>query len=106
MCGSAAFPGKDDAARDVSRRNFLALIFCLMGGTAALPHILLRYYTPPSVMQARQSVFWSLFFIFLLYFTAPALAVLAKFDVYTLLVGTEFAKLPDWVASWTQVDAS
>ena len=74
--------GKDDAARDVSRaRNFLALVFCLMVGTAALPHILMRYYTTPSVKQARESVFWSLFFIFLLYFTAPALAVLAKFDV-------------------------
>ena len=101
-----AFPGKDDAARDVSRRNFLALVFCLMVGTAALPHILMRYYTTPSVRQARESVFWSLFFIFLLYFTAPALAVLAKFDVYTILVGSEFAKLPQWVASWQRVDPS
>ena len=101
-----AFPGKDDAARDVSRRNFLALVFCLMVGTAALPHILMRYYTTPSVRQARESVFWSLFFIFLLYFTAPALAVLAKFDVYTFLVGSEFAKLPQWVASWQKVDPS
>ncbi|MFO1284002.1 MAG: sodium:solute symporter family protein [Burkholderiales bacterium] len=101
-----AFPGKDDAARDISRRNFLALIFCLMVGTAALPHILMRYYTTPSVREARSSVFWSLFFIFLLYFTAPALAVLVKFDVYTLLVGSEFAKLPQWVASWQKVDPS
>jgi cation/acetate symporter len=101
-----AFPGKDEAARDTSRRNFLALVFCLMVGTAALPHILMRYYTTPSVREARESVFWSLFFIFLLYFTAPALAVLVKFDVYTLLVGTEFAKLPQWVASWQRVDPS
>ncbi len=99
-----AFPGKDDAARDVSRRNFLALVFCLMVGTAALPHILMRYYTTPSVRQARESVFWSLFFIFLLYFTAPALGVLAKFDVYSFVVGSEFAKLPQWVASWQKVD--
>jgi cation/acetate symporter len=101
-----AFPGKDDKARDVSRRNFLALIFCLMVGTAALPHILMRYYTTPSVKEARESVFWSLFFIFLLYFTAPALAVLVKYEVYTLVVGTEFAKLPQWVASWARVDPS
>ena len=101
-----AFPGKDDAARDTSRRNFLALIFCLMVGTAALPHILMRYYTTPSVMQARESVAWSLFFIFLLYFTAPALAVLAKYDVYSLLVGSQYANLPEWVAAWTKVDAS
>jgi cation/acetate symporter len=99
-----AFPGKDEAARDVSRRNFLALVFCLMVGTAALPHILMRYYTTPSVREARESVFWSLLFIFLLYFTAPALAVLVKYDIYTALVGSEFAKLPQWVASWQKVD--
>jgi cation/acetate symporter len=101
-----AFAGKDDAARDIARRNFLALVFCLMVGTAALPHILMRYYTTPSVREARESVTWSLFFIFLLYFTAPALAVLAKFDVYTLLVGTPFDKLPAWAASWSKVDPS
>ena len=101
-----AFPGKDEAARDTSRRNFLALVFCLMVGTAALPHILMRYYTTPSVKEARDSVFWSLFFIFLLYFTAPALAVLVKYDIYTLLVGTAFSKLPQWVAAWQQVDPS
>jgi cation/acetate symporter len=101
-----AFPGANEKAQDISRKNFLALIFCLMVGTAALPHILMRYYTTPSVKEARSSVTWSLFFIFLLYFTAPALAVLAKFDVYTLLVGTEFAKLPQWVSSWSKVDAA
>ncbi|MDO8597732.1 MAG: sodium:solute symporter family protein [Sulfuricaulis sp.] len=99
-----AFVGKDDAARNTARLNFLALVFCLMVGTAALPHILMRYYTTPSVKEARQSVGWSLFFIFLLYFTAPSLAVLVKFDVYTHLVGSSFADLPRWVASWAAVD--
>ena len=93
-------------AFDSSRRNFLALIFCLMVGTAALPHILMRYYTTPSVKQARESVTWSLFFIFLLYFTAPALAVLVKYEVFTVLVGTPFDKLPAWVSQWTTVDPS
>jgi cation/acetate symporter len=66
----------------------------------------MRYYTVPSVREARESVSWSLFFIFLLYFTAPALAVLAKFEVYTVLVGTPFASLPEWIARWSVVDAS
>jgi cation/acetate symporter len=101
-----AFPGKDDKARDASRRNFLALIFCLMVGTAALPHILMRYDPTPSVREARASVTWSLFFIFLLYFSAPALAVLVKYDIYTILVGTPFDKLPAWVAAWRNVDAA
>jgi cation/acetate symporter len=89
---------------NVSRRNFLALVFCLMVGTAALPHILMRYYTTPSVREARESVTWSLFFIFLLYFTAPALAVLVKYEVFNVLVGTPFDKLPAWIASWQRVD--
>ena len=99
-----AFPGKDDNARDIARRNFLALVFCLMVGTAALPHILMRYYTTPSVKDARASVTWSLFFIFLLYFTAPALAVLVKYVIYNDVVGTAFSSLPTWVQSWTKVD--
>jgi cation/acetate symporter len=89
---------------DTRRLNFLALVFSLMVGTAALPHILMRYYTTPSVSQARKSVFWSLFFIFLLYFTAPALAVLVKYVVYTQVVGSSFANLPAWVAGWAKVD--
>ncbi len=101
-----AFPGKTEHEQDVKRRNFLALIFCLMVGTAALPHILMRYYTTPSVREARNSVGWSLFFIFLLYFTAPALAVLVKFDVYSHLVGSNFADIPGWIARWASVDAT
>ena len=89
---------------DESRRNFLALVFCLMVGTAALPHILMRYYTTPSVKEARESVTWSLFFIFLLYFTAPALAVLVKYEVFNVLVGTPFDQLPAWIAHWSKVD--
>jgi len=73
-------------------------------GTAALPHILMRYYTTPSVKDARTSVTWSLFFIFLLYFTAPALAVLVKYVIYNDVVGTAFSSLPAWVQSWTKVD--
>ena len=91
---------------DESRRNFLALVFCLMVGTAALPHILMRYYTVPSVREARQSVTWSLFFIFLLYFTAPALAVMVKFEVFSVLIGTPFDQLPSWVSAWNKVDPS
>jgi len=103
----AGDPNGDEKAQKAfneSRRNFLALVFCLMVGTAALPHILMRYYTTPSVKDARASVTWSLFFIFLLYFTAPALAVLVKYQVLNVLVGTPFDQLPAWVGSWAKVD--
>ncbi len=98
------FPGKDKEASDIKRNNFLALALCLMMGTAALPHVLVRYYTTPSVSETRFSVFWTLFFIMLLYVTVPALAVLVKFDIYTALVGTPFSHLPEWVSYWGSVD--
>jgi len=83
--------------------NFFGLIFCLMVGTAALPHILMRYFTTPSVREARQSVAWSLFFIFLLYFTAPAYAAFAKLEVFTNVIGSPIASLPSWVGIWSDI---
>ncbi|MCW5236721.1 VC_2705 family sodium/solute symporter [Verminephrobacter eiseniae] len=109
---SQAYPGDPDGTpqeqRDyeLARRNFLALMFCLMVGTAGLPHLLTRYYTVPSVAAVRSSVGWSLFFIALLYLSAPALAVLVKFEVMQNLVGSSFATLPNWIAQWARVDGS
>jgi cation/acetate symporter len=89
---------------DGSQMNFLALVFCLMVGTAGLPHLLTRYYTTPSVAEARTSVAWSLFFIALLYLSAPALAVLVKFELMNSLVGSSFESLPSWIAQWARID--
>jgi cation/acetate symporter len=89
---------------EVSRLNFLALIACLMLGTAGLPHLLTRFYTTPSPAEARSSVAWSLFFIALLYISAPALAVLVKYEVMNNLVGMNLDNLPHWVAQWARVD--
>ncbi|MBX6366694.1 MAG: cation acetate symporter [Rhodospirillales bacterium] len=83
--------------------NFWALVLCLMIGTASLPHILMRYFTTPNVRQARESVGWSIFFIFLLYFTAPAYAAFAKLEVYTAVINQPIASLPAWVQNWSQV---
>ncbi len=81
--------------------NFFALIFCLMVGTASLPHILMRYFTTPTIREARSSVAWSLFFIFLLYFTAPAYAAFSKLEVYSLInKGTAIADLPAWMYTY------
>lgn len=88
------------------RANFLALMFCLMFGTAGMPHLLTRYYTVPSVSAARTSVAWTLFFIALLYLSAPALAVLIKLEVMNNLVGVRFDELPSWIAQWARVDGS
>lgn len=85
-----------------SRLNFLALMFCLMVGTAGLPHLLTRYYTTPTVAETRNSVAWSLVFIALLYVSAPALAVLVKYEVMAHLVGQRFDALPAWMAQWSR----
>ncbi len=83
--------------------NFFGLILCLMVGTASLPHILMRYFTTPSVREARISCGWSLFFIFLLYFTAPAYAAFAKLEVYQNVIGSQFTALPDWIRTYSNL---
>src|SRR5216117_4447215 len=87
----------------VEFNNFWALTLTLMIGTASLPHILMRYFTTPNVKDARTSVGWSIFFIFLLYFTAPAYAAFAKLEVYTNVIGQNINALPAWVQNWSQV---
>ena len=98
-----AYPGETAEAQWTEKINFMALVFCLTLGTAALPHVLIRYYTTPSVSQARKSVFWSLLFIMLLYLTAPAYAAFAKFEIYSHLINSEISQLPAWVAAWAKV---
>ena len=91
-------------AFDTSRLNFLALMFCLMVGTMGLPHLLTRFYTTPGVAETRSSVAWSLLFIAILYISAPALAILVKYEVLTNLVGQRFDALPAWMAQWAKLD--
>ncbi len=90
--------------------KFVTLVACMMLGTASLPHILMRYFTTPSVRAARVSVAYSLFFIFLLYFTAPALATFTKLQVLdpslpTSIIGKPIAEVMalDWVKKWEAV---
>ncbi|WP_203072959.1 sodium:solute symporter family protein [Falsiroseomonas ponticola] len=97
---TAPFIGANGAFSWSAFFNFFALVFCLMVGTAALPHILMRYFTTPSVREARQSVAWSLFFIFLLYFTAPAYAAFGKLEIYQTVIGQPIAALPEWIKNW------
>ena len=100
-------PGAEEASNkrfNSARVNFIALMLCLMMGTAAMPHVLTRYYTTPSVSQARRSVAWSLFFIMLLYMAAPALAVLVKFEVLQHVVGLPIEQLPAWISRWSRLD--
>ena len=99
-----------EAGTGMASWKFVTLVACMMAGTASLPHILMRYFTTPSVKAARQSVAWSLLFIFLLYFTAPALATFTKLQVLdpnlaTGIIGKAFADVQalDWIQKWSAV---
>ena len=90
--------------------KFISLAICMMVGTASLPHILMRYFTTPSVKAARKSVAWSLFFIALLYTSAPMLATLSKLQLMdptlaTGIIGKPIAEVMqiEWVNAWTNV---
>jgi cation/acetate symporter len=82
--------------------NFLALTLMLMLGTAGLPHIIMRFYTTPTVREARTSAGWALFFILLLYITAPAYAAFGRYEMLNL-VGKAFSEMPSWVEKWAKV---
>ena len=90
--------------------QMVTLAVAMMTGTASLPHILMRYFTTPSVRAARKSVGWSLFFIFLLYFTAPTLATLTKLQLLdptlpTAIIGKAVEEVQnlEWIRNWTEV---
>ncbi|MFL2878413.1 MAG: sodium:solute symporter family protein [Candidatus Pelagibacter sp.] len=91
--------------------KFISLAICMMAGTASLPHVMMRYFTTPSVKSARRSVGWSLFFIFLLYSSAPMLATLSKLSLMdpnlaTGIIGKSIADVQalDWYQNWNQAN--
>jgi len=101
--------------------QWTALCFTLMVGTAGLPHVLSRFYTVPNVRDARWSVVWGIFFIGLLYWSAPAYAVFARIwegggpvadpqqaaAVADLIVvkAAEWAGVPTWLTGVVAVGA-
>ncbi|MFT0752007.1 sodium:solute symporter family protein [Synechococcus sp. RC10A2] len=84
--------------------DVLAITGALMVGTAGLPHVIIRFYTTPDVRSARYSAFWALLFIGLLYTTAPALAMFARYNLISTLHDKpiEQVRQIDWVAKWEQ----
>ncbi len=105
---SIALPHSEVPAGGMAAWKFISLALCMMVGTASLPHILMRYFTTPSVRAARKSVAWSLFFIALLYTSAPMLATLSKLSLMdptlpTGIIGKEISAVMaiDWVSAWT-----
>jgi cation/acetate symporter len=80
--------------------DVFAITLCLMVGTAGLPHVIIRFYTVPSVRAARLSAFYALFFIAILYTTAPALGAFARYTLVNALNNTPYSSVPSWFSNW------
>ena len=77
----------------------------LMVGTAGLPHVIVRFFTVPKVRDARKSAAWALFFIAIIYTTAPAIAAFARVNMIetingTDMAGTAYTEAPSWIKNW------
>jgi cation/acetate symporter len=83
-----------------SRIDVFMITFALMVGTAGLPHIIIRFFTTPTIRGARSSAGWALFFIALLYTTAPAVASFARVNMIKTLHNKEYTNAPQWFKSW------
>ncbi len=93
---TAAFAGAWD------KTNVFLVALALMVGTAGLPHVIVRFYTVKNVRAARWSAFWALFFIALLYLTAPATAAFARYFMIGSLNEKSAEELPEWFSNWEQ----
>ncbi|WP_108743564.1 sodium:solute symporter family protein, partial [Salinivibrio sp. IB282] len=88
-----------------STLNMFAYTMSLMIGTAGLPHVIIRFFTVPKVRDARTSAGWALFFIAILYTSAPAVAAMARLnlmDTVNLPNGDNlvYDERPDWFKNW------
>jgi len=72
----------------------------LMFGTAGLPHVIIRFFTVPNVRDARRSAGFALFFIAILYTTAPAVAAFARTNLLTTVSNVEYTAVPEWFSKW------
>ncbi len=80
--------------------DVIAITLCLMVGTAGLPHVIIRFYTVPSVRAARLSAGYALLFIAILYTTAPAVASFARYNMINSLNDVSYAQAPSWFRNW------
>ncbi|HRQ94263.1 MAG TPA: cation acetate symporter [Candidatus Accumulibacter phosphatis] len=106
--------GKYTTTTAGSTLNMFVYTMSLMIGTAGLPHVIMRFFTVPTVAAARSSAGWALVFIALLYTTAPAVAAMARYnlnatvtpgiktnaDLYLPASNLVYEERPDWMKRW------
>ncbi len=97
-------PRYSEPFNDWTFGNYVALVICLMLGTASMPHILVRFYTVPSVRESRSSAGWALLFITVIYLTVPAYAAFSRWEILEHVVGRRVTNVPEWVVDWSSTD--
>ncbi len=83
-----------------SMLDVFCITFALMVGTAGLPHVIIRFYTVPSVRAARLSAGYALLFIAILYTTAPAVAAFARYNMIDTINDKPYSQAPSWFKNW------
>ena len=92
-----------------NKLNMVLFTLTLMIGTAGLPHVIIRFFTVPKVADARWTAGWTLVFISLLYFTAPAVGAMARLNLVDTIypqgvteAPLEYDQRPDWMTTWEE----
>ena len=83
-----------------STQDVFFITAALMFGTAGLPHVIIRFFTVPSVRDARRSAGYALIFIAILYTTAPAIAAFSKVNLMDTVNNAEYESMPSWFSTW------
>ena len=98
------FSAYTQAFSSKTRLDILFITIALMAGTAGLPHVIIRFYTVPSVRAARWSAGWALLFIALLYTTAPAVAAFARYNLIESMHGRTVEEVDalGWTSKWKE----
>lgn len=91
---------KEFTSGSKSTWDVFAITLALMAGTAGLPHVIVRFFTVPNVKDARKSAGLALFFIAILYTTAPAVAVFARTNLIQTVSNTSYTEIPEWFKNW------
>ena len=88
---------------NLSQLNVVLITLALMCGTAGLPHVIIRFYTAKDVKGARWTGFWALFFIAILYTTAPAIAAFSKYNLINTVSQKPYVEVVEkapWFKTW------
>jgi len=95
------------AAYTAGVRSSLDVLFitaALIMGTAGLPHVIIRFFTVPSVRAARKSAGYALLFIAILYTTAPAIAAFARTNLINTVNNAVYTEMPVWFRTWENIN--